>query len=99
VLDITTLATFVPGTQQEDHRLATLGVIDSVARSVVNAQLPNTVTTKFVITEVSQLDSIDTAQDLDLGFCISQLFEPILKRVSAALSQVVANFKHSNFRL
>lgn len=66
---------------------------------MVDSQLPHAVAAKFVIPEIAELNSVNAAQDLNLGFCISQLLEPVLEGIFAILRKVVADFKHANFRL
>jgi hypothetical protein len=63
--------------------------IDTVARSTIDAKLPDAVTAEPVIAGIAVGHSIDTSQYRHSAPEIAQPIEPLLKRVAARRRQVV----------
>jgi hypothetical protein len=84
------------------HRSSTIvspafAKIDAISRSDIEAQFPDTISTRFVIAEISCGDAIDASLDRDPRPHIFKSIEPVLIGIAARGRQKVANLVHGFF--
>lgn len=77
--DIRLLNSLVACAKQQNDLGAGYCVVDSVARSNVDSQLPNAVTARLVVSEVPQLNAIDAPVDGDPRLGVTELAMPLQK--------------------
>jgi hypothetical protein len=82
-LNIGRLFALVATAQQQHSHFACHRVIDAVAWSPVDAQLPDSVTERFTVPQISGGQSVDPDKDLGGGSQIIEIGQPFPKDVLA----------------
>jgi hypothetical protein len=84
----------------KNHLRSGDGVIDSVSRTNVDAQLPNPIAAELVIAEVAQLHSVDSSVNRDLRLCVAKLTTPFHEDVFAGFASGNGESRtHMKYRL
>jgi len=79
--NIRILGSLVAPTEQQYNRLPCLRVVNSVAYTNIDPQLPHTISTKAMIGKVPQSKTIDTALNGNTRSHVTQTIKPVLKQV------------------
>ena len=82
LLDVVLLRGLVPADQEEDDLASALSEIQTIARTVVDAQLVHTASDRLVVAEVARKGNAPDAQvDSRLRIGVAQPLEPLGKLV------------------
>jgi hypothetical protein len=76
-LDIRILSSFIAATKQQDYLISSHRVVDPVTLSDIDAEFPYPIAAEFVISEIFQLDPIDSPVNGNSCLRIAQLTVPL----------------------
>jgi len=85
------LRAFVTTTEQQHNLLIRNCVVNAVTLTHINAQFPNTIEAKLVITEIAKLNAHDPPINCNPGPHITQAQKPIEVNIIAVTCDVMAN--------
>ena len=93
-MNIRILPSLIASNQEQDNLLSGDCVINPVARSYIDAQLPNTISTELVVAKVTQFHPIDAPVDGNSGLGIAQIALPFKVDIFPFTCEVMANLVH-----
>jgi hypothetical protein len=97
--DVGCLRAFVTAAHDQQDGSSRPGVINSVTRTDINPQLPNSIATKLVIAVVASGEPINPALDGNPRSHVLEIIEPRLVKIAARCRQVMADFHPEDIRL
>jgi hypothetical protein len=81
-LDVLLLFAFVAAAEQQDLLVALRSAIDPVTRSVIDAELKNTLADSLPVSAQTGAQSINACQDSTASRLVAEIFDPLAKRAS-----------------